>query len=59
MIAAQQGHIEIVTLLSSRGGDVEARSIDGQNALIASSGMGFLDIVQILVERSKTLIWVV
>ena len=52
MIAAQQGRIEVVTLLSSRGGDVEARSIDGQNALIASSGMGFLDIVQILVERS-------
>ena len=51
MIAALRGHIEVVTLLSNRGSDLEARTTDGQNALMAASAEGHLAVVQLLVER--------
>jgi ankyrin repeat protein len=40
MAAAQEGHIEVVTLLANRGSDLEARSTDGQSALMLASGIG-------------------
>ena len=51
MIAAQEGHIEVVTLLANRGSDLEARATTGQTALLAACGNGHLAVVQLLVER--------
>jgi hypothetical protein len=51
MVAAQQGHIEEVTLLANRGGDLEARSTEGHTALLLASSQGRLAVVQLLVER--------
>ena len=53
MAAAQEGHIEVVTLLANRGGDLEARDIDGGTALMSASANGQLAIVQFLVERKN------
>ena len=51
MIAAQEGHIEVVTLLANRGSDLEARDATGQTALMLASAVGHLAVVQLLVER--------
>ena len=51
MVAAQEGHIEVVTLLANRGSDLEARTTDGHNALMTASAGGHLAVVQLLVER--------
>ena len=56
IIAAQEGHIEVVTLLANRGSDLEARNTNGDSALLSASANGRLAVVQLLVER-KTLIW--
>ena len=58
IVAAQEGHIEVVTLLANRGSDLEAFNTDGQRALMLASMEGHLEVVQLLVER-KTLILVV
>jgi ankyrin repeat protein len=52
--AALEGHIEVVTLLANRGGDLEARNTEGETALMGASAKGHLAVVQLLVER-KTL----
>ena len=54
MTAAVKGHIEVVTLLANRGGDLEARDTLGMTALMYASLEGHLAVVQLLVER-KTL----
>jgi ankyrin repeat protein len=51
MIAALEGHIEVVTLLTNRGSDLEARNTNGQTALMKASFEGHLAVVQVLVER--------
>ena len=51
MIAALGGHIDVVTLLANRGGDLEARDIEGRTALMGASAKGHLAVVQLLVER--------
>ena len=42
MVAAQEGHIEVVTLLANRGGDLEARTTKGHTALLSASMEGHL-----------------
>ena len=37
MVAAHEGHIEVVTLLANRGSDLEARDTTGHNALMLLS----------------------
>ena len=51
MIAAQEGHTEVVTLLANRGSDLEARNTNGRNALQSASAKGHFAVVQLLVER--------
>ena len=51
IVAASEGHIEVVTLLANRGSDLEARATTGQTALLAACGNGHLAVVQLLVER--------
>jgi ankyrin repeat protein len=51
MIAAQQGHIEIVTLLINRGANVEARTEYGWTALIRASCIGRLAIVKLRSDK--------
>ena len=55
MVAAQEGHIEVVTLLANRGSDLEARTTDGHNALLSASAGGHLAVVQLLVERKSNI----
>ena len=50
---ASKGHIEVVALLANRGSDLEARTTNGQTALMLASLEGHLAVVQLLVERKK------
>ena len=55
MAAALQGHIDVVTLLTNRGSDLEARTTGGMTALMIASLKGHLAVVQLLVERKADL----
>ena len=48
MIAAQNGHTEIVKYLLKKGANVNLRDNDGETALGAAKGKGYTDIVQLL-----------
>jgi ankyrin repeat protein len=50
IIAAENGHLEIVRFLLARGADIEARDKKGSNALCAAAGKGDGTVLSILLE---------
>ena len=51
LLAADEGHLEVVRLLLEAGADKEAATIDGATtALIVAAGSGHLEVVRLLLE---------
>jgi hypothetical protein len=50
IIAAAEGHLEMVKLLIAKGADVNAKNAFGRTALMFASKYGFLDIVKALLQ---------
>ena len=50
MLAAQDGHVEIVRLLLESGADKHLAMNDGRTALIVAPQRGHLEIVELLLE---------
>ena len=51
IMAAREGHLDIVTMLLDRGAVIEEVVPGDENALIGASGAGELDVVRLLVSR--------
>jgi ankyrin repeat protein len=52
LVAAKNGHIEVVRLLLEKGAAVnEARTTDGLTSLITAADRGHLEVVQLLLEK--------
>ncbi|KAL2014073.1 hypothetical protein VTN00DRAFT_1598 [Thermoascus crustaceus] len=56
VIAAKEGHLEIVRLLLDHGADIEAKTFwmgkaEGGNALQAAARNGYIDIMELLLQR--------
>ncbi|KAK3384148.1 hypothetical protein B0T24DRAFT_588744 [Lasiosphaeria ovina] len=49
--AAENGHVEMVELLLSKGTDIAVANKDGWTPLIAASGKGHVNVVRLLVEK--------
>ena len=56
MVAAHQGHIDIVKLLISRNADINAKhSFSGNTALIGATHQGHIDMVKLLIDANADL----
>jgi ankyrin repeat protein len=55
IIAAQHGHIEVVTLLVERGANLDARDDNGWTALIRASFKGHLAVVKFLSDKGASI----
>ncbi|OGB83383.1 hypothetical protein A3F66_05890 [candidate division TM6 bacterium RIFCSPHIGHO2_12_FULL_32_22] len=55
IVAAQNGHIDIVRLLLDKGAGINAVDIDGRTALILAVLNGRLDIVKLLLNRGANI----
>ena len=51
IMAAREGHVDIVTLLLDRGANIDDVVDGDENALIQASGSGALEVVKLLVAR--------
>ena len=51
IMAAREGHADVIELLLSRGASIDQVAPDDENALIQASGAGHLDVVKLLVAR--------
>ena len=55
LVAANQGHIEVVTLLVNRGANLEAHKGNGWTALISASFKGHLAVVKFLSDKGASI----
>ena len=51
MVAAQQGHLEVLRCLSARGADLDAADVNGLTPVFASAAGGHLRTTEYLLER--------
>jgi ankyrin repeat protein len=51
LLAAKDGHIDIVKLLIDKGADVNAKSSNGWTALMLASETGYIDIAKLLIDK--------
>jgi ankyrin repeat protein len=51
MLAARNGHLEVVRLLLAAGADVNAKSSNGDTAMMVAAGKGHTEVVQVLLAK--------
>jgi ankyrin repeat protein len=51
IVAAQDGHVDVIRTLLAAKADVNAKAVNGITALVVASSSGQLDVVQALLDK--------